>query len=409
MMKHSPRRGAATWPTRLRAMSYIGAAFIGAGLALLIVGAIVVLVWATRRRKALLGQQDPTIDPLVERLIHQLPIGATVVGPHDEILGHNEAALRTSLVQGTRLGYKRLLDHVRDVRHSGTEFSGDITREAIPGEPALSLTVSISQLDEHQLLVLGFDNAQSRRVEAIRRDFVANVSHELKTPIGAIGVLAEAVEAAKDDPDAVERFSGRLQRETKRLSELVSQIINLSRLQSVDPNIAHEPVALVDVVEDAIGNCRESARNRRVQIIIGELQDVTIAGDKWELTDAVTNLVQNAINYSDSGARVAVSIVEKHDKGEDIVEVKVSDNGIGISKEDQERIFERFYRVDYGRSRSTGGTGLGLSIVRHIVKAHGGTITVWSNLGQGSTFTLRFPVPKDLQGEGKDHDANSDH
>lgn len=401
MMKRSPRRGTPARATRLRAMSYVGAAFIGAGLALLIVGAAVLLVWASRRRQALLRQQDPTIDPLVEHLIHQLPIGATVVGPHDEILGHNEAALRTSLVQGTRLGYKRLLEHVRDVRQSGTEFSGDITREAIPGEPALSLTVSISQLDEHQLLVLGFDNAQSRRVEAVRRDFVANVSHELKTPIGAIGVLAEAVEAAKDDPDAVERFSGRLQRETKRLSELVSQIINLSRLQSVDPNIAQEPVSLVDVVEDAIGNCRESATNRRVQIIIGELQDVTIAGDKWELTDAVTNLVQNAINYSDSGARVAVSIVEKRDKGEDIVEVKVSDNGIGISKEDQERIFERFYRVDYGRSRSTGGTGLGLSIVRHIVKAHGGTITVWSNLGQGSTFTLRFPVSKDPQGEGK--------
>lgn len=386
--------------TRLSAMSYVGAGLVGAALALLLTGAVVALVWASRRRAVALAQNNPTIDPLVERLIAQLPIGAAVVGPHDELLGHNEAAVHISLVKGTRLGYKHLLEQARDVRQSGSDFSGDISREAIPGEPPLSLTVSISQLDEDQLLVLGFDNAQSRRVEAIRRDFVANVSHELKTPIGAIGVLAEAVEAAKDDPAAVERFSIRLQRETKRLSELVSQIINLSRLQSAAPNIAHEPVSLVEVVEDAISNCRESAEDRRVQIIVGDLQDVTIAGDKWELTDAVTNLVQNAINYSDQGARVAVSITAKHDNGEDVVDVKVSDNGIGISKEDQERIFERFYRVDYGRSRSTGGTGLGLSIVRHIVMAHGGTITVWSNLGQGSTFTLRFPVPSDLKGEG---------
>lgn len=388
--------------TRLSAMSYIGAGLVGAALALLLTAAVVALVWASRRRTIALAQENPTIDPLVERLIGQLPIGAAVVGPHDQILGHNDAAVRTSLVKGTRLGYKHLLEQVRDVRQSGSEFSGDISRETIPGEPPLSLTVSISQLDADQLLVLGFDNAQSRRVEAIRRDFVANVSHELKTPIGAIGVLAEAVEAAKDDPTAVERFSVRLQRETKRLSELVSQIINLSRLQSASPNIAHEPVSLVDVVEDAISNCRESAEDRRVQIIVGELQDVTIAGDKWELTDAVTNLVQNAINYSDKRARVAVSVIAKRDNDEDVVDVKVSDNGIGISKEDQERIFERFYRVDYGRSRSTGGTGLGLSIVRHIVMAHGGTITVWSNLGQGSTFTLRFPVPSDLKGEGRD-------
>ena len=376
------------------------AALIGAALALMFAGAVIALVWATRRRKAVLQQSELTLDPRIERMIHHLPLGAAVVGPHDEILGHNEAAVRTSVVKGTRLGFTELLDEVRAARQSGEEFSGDITRASLPGEPGLTLTVSISELDEEQLLVLGFDDAKSRRVEAVRRDFVANVSHELKTPIGAIGVLAEAVESAKDDPSAVEHFAERLQRETKRLSELVNQIINLSRLQSEDLAIEHDPVFLTEVVEEAIGNCRESARKRRVQILVGQTDDVTVAGDKWQLTEAVTNLVQNAINYSDAGARVAVSVVEKPEGDEHIVELKVSDNGIGISKENQERIFERFYRVDYGRSRSTGGTGLGLSIVRHIVMAHGGTVHVWSNLGQGSTFTLRLPVASVSEEEG---------
>lgn len=381
-------------------MSSVMAALIGAALALMFAGAVIALVWATRRRKAVLQQSELTLDPRIERMIHHLPLGAAVVGPHDEILGHNEAAVRTSVVKGTRLGFTELLDEVRAVRQSGEEFSGDITRASLPGEPGLTLTVSISELDEEQLLVLGFDDAKSRRVEAVRRDFVANVSHELKTPIGAIGVLAEAVESAKDDPSAVEHFAERLQRETKRLSELVNQIINLSRLQSEDLAIEHDPVFLTEVVEEAIGNCRESARKRRVQILVGQTDDVTVAGDKWQLTEAVTNLVQNAINYSDAGARVAVSVVEKPEGDEHIVELKVSDNGIGISKENQERIFERFYRVDYGRSRSTGGTGLGLSIVRHIVMAHGGTVHVWSNLGQGSTFTLRLPVASVSEEEG---------
>lgn len=381
-------------------MSSVMAALIGAALALMFAGAVIALVWATRRRKAVLQQSELTLDPRIERMIHHLPLGAAVVGPHDEILGHNEAAVRTSVVKGTRLGFTELLDEVRAARQSGEEFSGDITRASLPGEPGLTLTVSISELDEEQLLVLGFDDAKSRRVEAVRRDFVANVSHELKTPIGAIGVLAEAVESAKDDPSAVEHFAERLQRETKRLSELVNQIINLSRLQSEDLAIEHDPVFLTEVVEEAIGNCRESARKRRVQILVGQTDDVTVAGDKWQLTEAVTNLVQNAINYSDAGARVAVSVVEKPEGDEHIVELKVSDNGIGISKENQERIFERFYRVDYGRSRSTGGTGLGLSIVRHIVMAHGGTVHVWSNLGQGSTFTLRLPVASVSEEEG---------
>ncbi len=373
-------------------MPTLVAALIGAALTLLVLALVAVVVWGVRRRGAAAQDVGPQAHPLVTTLIDRVPVGIVIVGPHDELLAHNDAATRAAIVKGTRLGFGTLLECVRAVRKDGTAFDGALSREPVPGAPPLSLRVHISMLEPEQVLVVGYDDAQSRRVEAVRRDFVANVSHELKTPIGAIGVLAEAVEAAKDDPEAVARFSGRLQRETSRLSELVTQIINLSRLQSVDPEQEHEPVVLTEVVDDAVRNCREQADNRRVQIILGHMSDVEVMGDQWQLTDAVTNLIQNAINYSDEGARVAISIAQVRGEDGPAVELKVSDNGIGISAEDQERIFERFYRVDYGRSRSTGGTGLGLSIVRHIMLAHHGNIQVWSTLGQGSTFTLHFPA-----------------
>lgn len=242
------------------------------------------------------------------------------------------------------------------------------------------------------VLVIAEDEAAKRRVETVRRDFVANVSHELKTPIGAIGILAEAVEAASDDPEAVSRFAGRLQLESARLAELVGQIIDLSRLQASDPLDATEMVDVSDVLDEALGRSREAADHRGVVLSRSQDQPARVLGDRWQLTDAVTNLVQNAIAYSDRRARVSVG-ASTVTVGEDrFVDIRVSDNGIGISADDQERIFERFYRVDHGRSRDSGGTGLGLSIVRHIAGAHGGSVSVWSQPRQGSTFTLRLPA-----------------
>lgn len=389
--------------TRLRDMPPILAALIGAALTLVVLAFVVgIRRGQAARREALERDLGPDVAPAVKALVKQLPIGAAVVGPHDELLVSNESAARFGMVKGSRIGFNKLLYKVRETRASEQPFDGDLEREAIPGQPELRLRVRITEIDEDQLIVIGYDDAQSRRVEAVRRDFVANVSHELKTPIGAIGVLAEAVEAAKDDPQAVERFSGRLQRETARLAELVNQIINLSRLQSTDPLMERDEVSMPEVVGDAIGRCREAAAKRDVTVITGATSDTSVNGDRWQLTEAITNLIQNAINYSDEGARVVLSIVDVTEDGEPFVELKVSDNGIGIKPEDQERIFERFYRVDYGRSRSTGGTGLGLSIVRHIVLAHGGTIRVWSNPGQGSTFTLRFPALEALEREKED-------
>lgn len=275
---------------------------------------------------------------------------------------------------------------------TGVAFQGTIVREMLPGAHSVELEARIAPFDDERVLVLADDESSQRRVDAVRRDFVANISHELKTPIGAVSVLAEAVEAARDDPDAVRRFATKLQIETARLAELINQIIDLSRLQSEDPMLASEVIDVNEVVADAVSRSKELATQREVSLILARTSEAFVLGDRWQLTDAVANLVQNAINYSDERARVTISVALTERAGDQNVEIKVSDNGIGIKAEEQERIFERFYRVDYGRSRSTGGTGLGLSIVRHIAIAHGGSVRVWSRPGQGSTFTISLPT-----------------
>ena len=332
--------------------------------------------------------------------------GAVLVGPHDEILIVNEAGVALNLARGSRVGFPELLELVRQVRASQTSYRGPVARELHPGAERLELATRISPMVDENVLVIAEDESTQKRVEAVRRDFVANISHELKTPIGAISVLAEAIDAAKDDPESVERFVGRMQLETARLAELVNQIIDLSRLQSTDPLLSREVVDVAEVVAEAVSRCQERATKRGVSLMLARTTHASVLGDRWQLADAVTNLVQNAINYSDERARVTLSILPVTADGDEFVEVKVSDNGIGIKPEDQERVFERFYRVDYGRSRQSGGTGLGLSIVRHIANAHGGTVRVWSRPGQGSTFTMRLPAY--LGPEPADTDLDTD-
>lgn len=318
--------------------------------------------------------------------------GAVLVGEHDEVVIANEQAAVLNLSRGSRLGFPELLEKVREARVSGSQYRGPLIREVHPGNPPIELQVRVAPFADKRVLVLAEDESSQRRVDAVRRDFVANISHELKTPIGAVSVLAEAVEAAHDDPDAVLRFATKLQVETARLAELINQIIDLSRLQSEDPMLASELVDINEAVSESVARSKERATQRAVSLIVARTSDAFVLGDRWQLTDAITNLVQNAINYSDERARVTISVSTATRDGDQFVEIKVSDNGIGIRLEEQERIFERFYRVDYGRSRASGGTGLGLSIVRHIAVAHGGTVRVWSRPGQGSTFTLSLPA-----------------
>jgi two-component system sensor histidine kinase SenX3 len=244
------------------------------------------------------------------------------------------------------------------------------------------------------ILVLISDESEARRIEAVRRDFVANVSHELKTPIGALGLLSEAILGAKDQPDAVAKFASRMQNEAKRLTELVQEIIDLSRLQSSDPLQKALAVEVSDVVREAVDQAQFSSEQRGISLEIGEVEDATVIGDREQLITAVHNLVENAVNYSPEHTKV--SIVTK--RNGNIAEISVTDQGIGIAEGELNRIFERFYRVDPARSRLTGGTGLGLSIVKHVALNHGGDVKVWSKEGVGSTFTLQLPIAGDEEG-----------
>lgn len=382
-------------------MPPVFAGLIGAVTTLL----LVVLVLTIRR--TLEGRQqlsEPRAGSVassdLSRVVDTLRAGTMLVGSHDEVLTTNQTALAMGLARGSRVGFPELLELVRQTRASGEIFSGHIERERVPGVDAVSLMGRVVPLEDGVVLVITEDESATQRVEAVRRDFVANVSHELKTPIGAISILAEAVEAASDDPEAVSRFAGRLQMESARLAELVGQIIDLSLLQSADPVASPEIVDVEDVIDEALARCREAADNRDVALSRFQDQPARVVGDRWQLSDAVTNLVQNAISYSEHRARVAVSVMTVDAQDERFVDIKVSDNGIGIPEAEQERIFERFYRVDYGRSRENGGTGLGLSIVRHIAAAHGGSVHVWSRPRHGSTFTLRLPAqPVDVEPE----------
>ena len=349
------------------------------------------------------------VTPELKRALAQVGGAAAVIGPHDEVLHSTVSARSMNIVRGSRIIEETVLEIVRESRQRSTELCRDIdVPGTATGRTAQHLTVRVGPLDAHGNIVLIVDDrAPLLRVEQTRRDFVANISHELKTPIGAIAILSEAVEGAADDPEAVRHFAGRLNKETARVSEMVSQIINLSRLQSDQPMMTPQQVDVCHVLADAVERNRELADSREVNLVVKAEPDLEIQGDPAQLTDAVSNLIHNAIVYSNPRARVAVSSRLVHDVDGDRADIAVADNGIGITDEDQRRIFERFYRVDYARSRDNGGTGLGLSLVKHIAQAHGGSVDVWSKVGQGSTFTLSIPLPS-LEFDDEDPDGLAD-
>jgi len=239
-----------------------------------------------------------------------------------------------------------------------------------------------------QILVLLSDESEAERVHEVRRDFVANISHELKTPIGALSLLSEAVLSAKNEPDSVEKFASRMQQEAKRLTELVQEIINLSRLQDSDPLQIAEPLLVSDLISEAVDQCQTTSEARNIGLSVSEQSEVKVFGDRDQLLMAIHNLIENAINYSPENTKVSISTSIENE----IVTISIADQGIGIPESELERIFERFYRVDPARSRETGGTGLGLSIVKHVAAKHGGEIRVWSSQNIGSTFALRLPI-----------------
>ncbi|MDO4785051.1 MAG: ATP-binding protein, partial [Propionibacteriaceae bacterium] len=322
----------------------------------------------------------PAVSPELVAAVQILRAAVMLVGPHDEVLYSSPEARAMGIARGTRIGEASLLSLVRQSRRTGENASAELELSRGIGVEATPIAVRAAVLGGGVLMVLVDDLSAAKRAEAARRDFVANVSHELKTPIGAMTVLAEALEQAADDPAQVRRFAGRVLAESTRLSELVRQIIDLSRLQADDPLHEETPVNLAEVAQAAISRHRERAAARKVNILTNLREDCLVVGDQAQLVDAASNLISNAIAYSDEHSRVAVSCrrFRSREDEDDYVELSVADNGIGIRAEDQERIFERFYRVDDARSRATGGTGLGLSIVRLIASAHRGTVNLWS-------------------------------
>jgi two-component system sensor histidine kinase SenX3 len=234
------------------------------------------------------------------------------------------------------------------------------------------------------------DVTEARRVEAVRRDFVANVGHELKTPVGALALLAEAIEGAADDPEAVQRFAGRIAHEADRLARLVRELIDLSRIQGGEPLPELVPVEIDMVLAEAVDRTRTAARAKDLEIVVGGQAGLVVRGVESQLATAVTNLLANAVAYSSGSDKIAVAARARSG----FAEIAVTDSGIGIPRKDRTRVFERFYRVDQSRASSTGGTGLGLAIVKHVASNHGGSVSVWSEEGLGSTFTLRIPLAR---------------
>ena len=347
------------------------------------------------------------LPPGIASVLSVLSSSAVVLDAEDRVLQASDAARSFGLVEGEQLMAGEVLALARQVRRDGEIREGEY--EVTPGGGiggVTSFAVRVAPLGgdvgcDGLVLVLAEDQSESRRVEEVRRDFVANVSHELKTPVGALALLAETVEDAADDPDAVRRFAGRMRQEAARLTNLVQDIITLSRIQAAEPVPDPTAVPLDAVIAEALDRCRMKANARGIALADVGDRGLGVHGDEDLLITAIRNLLENAVAYSPERTRVVVTTRRAADR----VEISVEDQGIGIPAQDLQRIFERFYRVDPARSRATGGTGLGLAIVKHVMAAHGGTVTVRSVEGAGSTFTISLPLRSTDASSGSDQHA----
>lgn len=316
-----------------------------------------------------------------------LPLGLVISGSDGRVSHINQAAnrLREGGVR-TALAWQAILELTASVRADGEPRLKELE---LRGPPPQSLVVEATRPGPSgEVVTVIRDVTEMRQLEAVRRDFVANVSHELRTPIGAIAVLADALASAPGADDA-ERLALRVRAEADRLTELVSDLLDLSRIEAVRPDPLAGPVDLVGVVSKAVERCRPTCEGHPVVVDLSRaVESAEIAGDESQLVSAVANLLENAAKYSEPGEPIEVSVVSGIG---DPVTVTVRDRGVGIPSWELERVFERFYRVDRARHRGSGGTGLGLAIVRNVATNHGGTVTVESREGEGSTFTLALP------------------
>lgn len=321
-------------------------------------------------------------------LLDEVP-DAAVALRGDDVIYANSAAHRLGIVRGTFLVVAELRQTARLVRRDGVPRELTLSLPTVDlGAGRVPVRAQLASLGGDEVGIIVEDLTESARVEAVRRDFVANVSHEVKTPVGAIALLVEAIKQADSDPAAVARFVDRIAVETERLSRLVQELLDLSRLQGGEPLPEMVVVSVDDVVLDVVDRMQHIAGLKHIRLTADGEHGHKVLGDAGQLGVALSNLIDNAIAYSSASTGVTIAVKAR----EGIVEIAVTDEGIGIEQGDLGRVFERFYRVDPARSRETGGTGLGLAIVKHIMNNHGGEVTVWSTLGVGSTFTLRLPL-----------------
>jgi two-component system sensor histidine kinase SenX3 len=333
------------------------------------------------------SEQDSFPDLVAEVLELMGSVGIVVDG-NNKVVGVNSWAESFGLVARGLLVHSEILELVKRARlGSEIESFEGVLRVGLAQEK-VSVAAKSKLVEGDYVVIVLEDRTSDIRLDKTRRDFIENISHELKTPIGAIALLSEAIQEAGDDREAVSKFASSLNKESSRLTFLVQDIIKLSRLQSEEVLAAAELVDLNEVVAEAIDRNEQLASSRRIRLVSEQTSVLEVFGNREMLITAVKNLVENAISYSDQGTSVGVGCTTK----DSVAEIAVTDSGTGISPEHQQRIFERFYRADPSRSRETGGTGLGLSIVKHVAKIHRGDVKLFSQVGVGSTFTLRIPL-----------------
>jgi two-component system, OmpR family, sensor histidine kinase SenX3 len=329
----------------------------------------------------------PTIGDLLERVFWSTDEGLVVVDRSGQAVLSNARARELGVVEDDKPD-ARAAAACAEVRQRGLPVAVDLSPLDQRGRRPAAVLAHVRPLGDGYAMVEAADTSDAVRLEATRRDFVANVSHELKTPVGAVGLLAEAVLDAADDPDEVRRFGTKIVSEADRLGNLVTELIALSRLTGAEGLPELSVVDVDEVVTEALARTRLSAEAARIEIVVDRPTGLEVEGDQTLLVTALGNLIENAIAYSPAETPVSVS----RRRVGDTVEIAVNDRGIGIAPEHQQRVFERFFRVDPARSRATGGTGLGLAIVKHVLANHGGEVRLWSRPGTGSTFTMRLPV-----------------
>ncbi|QTX03978.1 sensor histidine kinase [Agromyces archimandritae] len=349
---------------------------------------VVVLHMAELRGSNAVKVVNPVVPDGVDQVLDALDSAGLVLDPSNNVLRASPGALAMGIVRNQAVVHPELLELVDRVRRTGEPENAELQLARGPfADAPMLLSVQLARLGTRFVLLLAEDRTEAQRLDEVRRDFVANISHELKTPIASVSLLAEAIDSAADDPEQVRRFAERLGAEAGRLARITNEVIELSRLQASEAVNAPRLVDVDEVVAAAVDQNRVVAGAKHVEVAVRAKTGARVYGDPALLSVAVHNLVANAIAYSEEGGRVGVGVTASGGA----VEIAVTDQGVGIEPAELDRVFERFYRVDQARARNTGGSGLGLAIVKHTVQNHGGDVRVWSQPGRGSTFTVRLP------------------